>query len=291
MNEAAAKLARVRALKNGRGLQYLVDKASEIFGNPILMHDLDYKALAYTQNIETDDPLWNELVTTGYHGRKTIEMLKEEQLLDLAADSRAITFLVSDELKYKRIFGKIRTADDIIIAAADVLECFKPFDEGDPAAFEALCKKLSKEVGMDEHYQSYGRTFVEKLISQLIDGTIEDRLLYPFHIEILYQKLKQYLFLAVIDTRCCEGEYADRERCKNELWRLCPEFKYAVYSDHVVALISADEPEPDMKKSLRKLSRLLLQNNLSVGISGGFENLYELGKYYAEALDALKRGL
>lgn len=288
MNEAATKLARVKVLKNGRGLQELIDKASEIFGNPILMIDLDYKVVANLRSAVTDDPIWNELVTTGHLGQKTIEMLKEEQFIELAADSQVITFLISDKLKYDRIYGKINNQDDVTVGSLIMVGCFRPFDEGDPAAFEALCRKLSKEVSGDSFYQDYGRAYIEKLINLLIDGAIEDKLLYPAYIEILYHGMKRNLFLAAIDISRCDNEYADRAYCKTAFWRLRPDFKYATYSDYIVALISSDKPELDMDRDLRKLNKLLIQNNMSVGISGCFENLFELQRYYNEALDALK---
>lgn len=291
MDGSPNKLARVKALRNRKGIQYLINEASKIIGNPILMHDLDYKAIACTQNVVTDDPLWNELVETGRHGQKTIELLKEEQLIDIAADSKATVFLASERLKYRRIFSKVYNKDNITVAGVNIVECHKPFDEGDVAAFEAFCNKISKEVGRDEYYQTYGQMYQESLIAKLIDGVIEDRRLYPVHVESLYHGMKNNLFLAVVDVSQCSNAYANPEYCKNACKQTQPAFKYSVYSGYVLVIISADTTQLDVKKDLRNLNRLFEQNNMYVGISSCFENMYELQKYYNEALSVLKNGI
>lgn len=47
------KTEQVLALKKGKGIQYLFNQAYEIFGNPLSMHDMDDKTVAYTENTMT----------------------------------------------------------------------------------------------------------------------------------------------------------------------------------------------------------------------------------------------
>lgn len=58
------KSDQIEALRKGEGVQYLLDTASKIFNNPIVIFDTNYSLIAYTDVI-TDDPIWNELISTG----------------------------------------------------------------------------------------------------------------------------------------------------------------------------------------------------------------------------------
>jgi hypothetical protein len=63
-----------------------------------------------------------------------------------------------------------------------------------------------------------------------------------------------------------------------------------VYFSHVVILISADGISPS-ESTFGKLDRFFEQNHIDAGISGRFDNLFELRKYYEEAIRALEYDL
>lgn len=281
----------IRALEVGSGIQYLLNEAYKILGNPVSMHDMDDKLLAYTENIITDDPYWNESVAYGAVRNETLEHFRTEYFVYDIVNSNIVTSLVSDKFKYDRLFGKIFIKDNIRVANACMIACKKPFEDDDPVAFEEFCKILSTEFGKSEFYQQYGKSYRETLIRQLIDGSFEDKKYYSARVEDIYKGLKAYLFLAVADISQCDCEYAGLTFFIDLFIQAKPEFKYYIYSDYIVIIMSADNPELNVIRDLLKFHSLFEVNNIYAGISSHFENLFELHKYYIEAVSALKDGL
>ena len=68
-------------------------------------------------------------------------------------------------------------------------------------------------------------------------------------------------------------------------------FKFAVYSNRIVMIMSSKQNIFNKKQILRDFGGFLKQNDLTAGISGVFENLYDVRKYYEEALEALCSGV
>lgn len=288
MSDLINSINKVKALKNSKGIQYLLNAGSRILGNPIYIHDIDYRLIANTENIATDDYLWNELVTIGKHSEDSIDLFKNEYFIDAMANAKIITLLVSDKLKYDRIIGKVLSKNNVMAACAGIIACNKPFDEDDSIAFEILCKKLSKEISKSEFYSTYAEEHQEAVINKLIDGSIIDKKLYTRRVAEVYEGLKNYLYIAVADIGANKNKVT---YFKNMFKQAQPKFKYSVYGDNVIIIFSSDDITLNVKKELKKLNKIIEENGICVGISNCFENLFELRKYYIEAFRALNYGL
>jgi len=291
MDDEIGKLEQIMALKNGKGIQYLIDTASKILGNPISMHDMDYKFIACTENVVIDDPLWNELITSGVYSSESLKFFKNEDLIDAVANTQTITILTSNKLKYDRLFGKIFNEDNIAVANVSMLVCNMPLEDDYPVVWEAFCKILSREIGKSEFYQRYGQIYQNTIIRKLIDGSIEDKGLYSGHVANIYHGLKEYCYLIVLDIMQPDPDYTVRKYFLDLLkLRKCA-FKYTTYSKYIIIIMSSDNATLDLKDSFNSLRNLFEQNDVYMGISSRFENLFKLQKYYAEAVNALTYGL
>jgi len=285
------KRKQLEALKNVKGIQCILNKAYKILGNPILTHDDEYKLIAYTDNITTDDPIWVEIVTNGTVGPERLEFYKNEYFFDTVANAEKITFLLSDKLKYDRIFGKIYDKDYIQVGCACMVACNKPFDETDPELFEIVCDLITRELEEDEFYNQYGQSYLETLVSGLIDGDFKDKKLYTAHVEIVYKHLKTYIYLSVVDVNQCGAGPAQLAYYRDLFKNTEPAFKYSVYSNYILIIFSTENVVMNAEKDMNKLNQIFIENNMFVGISSSFENLFELHKYYQEATDALNYGI
>lgn len=288
MNSKTNKIQQVKSLRNGKGVQYLLNAVYAILGNPIYVYDIEYKLMGYTDNIITDDPLWNELITTGIHGEESIEFFKNECFIDAIANAKTVTYLISEKIKYDRMLGKIKPKNNITVAFAGIVACNKPFEDDTPMIFEVLCKKLSKEIGEKEFYQTYGKAHQERIICDLVCGCIRDKRLCTHFVAEIYAGLKNYLYIAIADIS--DPKLTQLEYFKNIFSLTQPAFKYAIYDGRIIIIISSDENTINAGRSLRKLEKLIKENNIHIGISGSFENLYESHKYYLEALNTLNSG-
>ena len=291
MSDRSSRKQQLLKIKNGKGVQYILDEAYRILGNPILIHDMDYKIIAFTENPVKDDPIWNELTTTGMIGLDRQLFYKEEGFFELCADAKKITFLPSDKLQYDRIFGKLFTENNIQVGCACIHAFCKPFESDMPELFEMLCDILDHEFGQSDFYSNYALSYMDALVGRLIEGGIEDKYLYTAHIESLYTGLKPNLYLAVADITQCDPAYGRLEYFREVFKRIRPAFKYVIYSNYIVIMMSFDDKTFHVHQELRQLCQSFEQHNIYAGISNRFENIFELPQRYDDAVNALNDGL
>lgn len=280
------KVTRIKAIKSGKGIQYILNEAYKILGNPALVFDMDFTLIASPNGAINDDPIWNEFMEYGRLGSETIDFCKNESFIDSVANSTChdgVSYLISDKLKYNRIFGQLYNKEHQPVADLCAVECEKNFKDDTPELIKALCDVLSKELSKSEYYNNYGQVYQESIIRELIEGNNE---LYSAHVANIDKDLKQNIFIAVADITQCNP--ARTKLVIRDLFRRTqPSFKYAIYAEYIVILIGTDYHTFRSKRDLRKLYELFEQENIYIGVSNRFENLYQLSERYAEACNAL----
>ena len=280
------KSTQINAIENGVGLQQLLDEAYNILGNPMLIFDMDYRLVAYT-DVKNDDLIWNEFIETGRLSPKTIEFSMTEGFIEVAANCEGHAYLlVSEKLKYNRIIGQLYNNKNEPVADLAVVACKKPFEDNDQFLIKKICDKISKEIGNDKYYLNYGQAYIENMIIRLIEDDFEDRGLYTDHIANIYRGFKKYVYVAIAGSQ--HGPTGSNLDYFKDLMRQArPDFKYTLYHNHIVILFSSSYKKFKAERELQKIDNLFEQNDMFVGISTSFENLFELPKYYAEAITAL----
>ena len=289
------KLERIKALEKGKGVQYLLDAAQKIFNNPIAMFDTNYNLKLYA-DVVSDDPLWNELISTGTFSMETQMFFAKECFTEDVANADKLVILKSGKLKYDRMLGYIFNGENIRVALIVMVGHNSPFGEEDTAAFEELTDKITGEIHDDEYYTVYGRAYRESIITRLLDRVITDPLIYTPHVQIFYEDFEDYLYVAVVDITQNNSKSGDnhQERLvyfKNLLESRYRAFKYTIYSGYIVMIMSSKHKDYYEEQFFDHEDNPFRQNNLFVGISSSFENPYELREYYDKAVAALKNGI
>ena len=285
-----SKLAQIKALENGKGIQYLLDSAHTIFRNPIAMFDTNYNLKAYA-DAASDDPLWNELISTGTFSMKTQEFFAKECFTENVANANKLVILKSSKLKHDRILGYILNSENIKIGMIVMVGLDTLLEPEDTAAFEALADKITNEIHDDEYFIAYGRTYNETIIINLLDRIIKDPVIYTPHVQIFLDGFEDYLYAGVVDIMQNNSRQNDLAYYKDLLEGKYRSFKYALYSSYIVMIMSSKHKDFYVEQFFDKDNNPFKENNLFVGISSSFENPYELREYYDKAVDALKKGI
>ena len=293
-----SKLKQIKTLENGKGFQYLIDTAKEIFHNPILIYDTNYNLLAHTSG-DIDDPVWKEMISTGTYSLITKKFFAQEYITENLANADKSVILKSTQtkyygmqLKYNRIAGHVFNSENIKVAVVVMYEHDTPFDEENQAAFELFTEKITNEIKDDEHFTAYGRAFHADMISKLLDGAITDLLIYTPQIQVLYDGFDDYLYAAVVDVTQSDAQQNNKlEFFKKLLENKHPTRKYAIYSDYIVMIMSSAYKDFREELFFDKRHDFFTLNNLFIGVSGSFENIYQLRKHYDVAVAALEKGI
>ena len=293
MDGLNTKIEQLYGIEKGKGVQYILDRTREIMGNPALIFDMEYRLIASPTDAENDDPIWCEFLRYGKLSIKTIEFFKNESFIDSVANCTqfdGVTYLFSSNLKYNRIFGQVYNKAGMPVADLVMVECEGDFEEDTPELIRAVCNIITEEIGMDEHYQSYGQSYQDSIIELLINGDIDDRGIYSGHVSNIDKGMKNNIFLAVAKVPQSNPSYTYLAFYRDMLKREEPSYKYSIYSGYIIILISSNSPTLKVRKDLRNLLRPLERRRIRVGISAGFENLFDMRRHYLEALCALNSG-
>jgi len=290
LNEQA-ELMRTLSGSIVKSIQDIFEKAYKEIGNPIALFDTSYNLLANTVNRVNDDVLWNELTKKGTFSHETVNFFNTEHFIDEVAKTELISILKSDKLKYDRASAKIYNKDGIHIANILVLACYKSIEDKDLKRIEEFCKCLSNELQHSEYNQKIGKVFEESFIKDLIEGKVSKKNQTIKKLEDLYVSQKSNLYVAVIDITNYENTLTHLAYFRDLLGKIQSEFKYYIYLNNIVAIISTNNQILNIRDDLKKLKEFFAKNNIQMGISSDFQNLFELRKYYKQALNALNYGL
>ena len=286
-------LEQVKGLENGKGIQYLVDSAYEIFDSPLYVIDAFYNVIAFS-GVLSDEPFWNELIKTGTFGATAMELMANENVIRDVSYSDRIVRLKSTEWKSGLITGHIFNRDNIWVGETTMSERI-PFDMEKMAAFEMLLGKISSEIHDYEYFTKQPIIFFENTINKLLDKTVENTLVNNPQAQIIHYGLENYLYVAVVRAaRNNILENVHRSRLayfQSMLKTRYKSFRYAAYMDHIVMLMSSKSGNFYENPLLGDDYDLFELNNLYAGISGSFENIYELRNYYDQAVAALDDGI
>jgi AcrR family transcriptional regulator len=278
----------VDALKNGNGVQSLLNGAYRIFENPILFHDTFYKLRAYT-DVPCDDIIWQEFITTDTVSAETHKFFVQEKITEQISKMDMASLLTSGKLKYNRLVANIYNAENINVGFIAMVESNHPFGEDDKDAFERLAAKISQEVKCDAAYTAHGRAFHEYVIKKLLNGEIDDPELYVAHMQILFDGFGGIVNMAIIDiSRSTARDTVGLAHLRNSLELRFKTAKFAYYDGYIVMIISANHLSIQCPAFMDSFTPFIEKHNLFVGVSADFENLFELRTYYDQVLETLR---
>ena len=280
------KLEQIKAMKKNRSIQEMLDDAQDILLNPIAMFDMYYSLIAYTE-IVTDDPIWNELISTGTFSMETQKFFADAYFTLNVSSADRITALKSDQLKYDRVLAYAFNRHHIKVANLVMVACSTPFTADDYIAFNAFAEKITARIRNDDHYTKYGIEYHNDLIGKILDGYIKDTRVYAAHIQILYDGFDGFLYLAVARAGHGAAQHDKLVRTRALLMERYKSFKFAIYSDYIVMIISSKLDSFGIRRIFGKYDDFFERNDIYVGVSSSFESMYDMRKYYDEAVSAL----
>ena len=120
----------VNALFSGNGLQYLVDTAAQIFGNPIYVVDLQHKYLAISAGLIPDNAFFTAESQSGYISEKGIASIRANRLDEKVRKSGTAYYYVNELVQKGMLVDAVRI-QGIEVGHIMMLESERPFRDFD----------------------------------------------------------------------------------------------------------------------------------------------------------------
>lgn len=274
-----------------QGLQYIIDVAYEVLGNPMFVSDLGYNILAFNKNADVGDPSWPTASREEeFEAYERIKKLNDSGVFERLYGSSEPCIENFDYSPTRWMANKIAIKEKNIGHIA-VVELHQPFADMDLVLLPFLCEivasELQKETISSGHFSNEFEHF-------LID-VLDEKITKPETINKQGQKLKlnkkKYLVLVTI----CFGKNAKNgmslSYLKGIVNRLLRTEKTILYKNKITVFLANDKKIVFSDIIETRFSDFLKTNEMKVGISQHFSDLTQLGKYYLQSVKAVELGV
>ena len=277
----------VSLIKNNN-VQELLNLSEKAIGNPIVLVDLGFKLLAHTENIQTDDEVYNELVSHGYHTKQNIDRLTQDRVVD--SIKKASTIDVEFPLPFVTRYQTMTKTFHI---------------GGVPYAYlRMICSSCPPSRSLEERFSLLAESVEYYLHNHYASGNVSKNVYEYVLVELIEKQLTDEA--SVEDRASCVGLPMDAEYqlakiifedesnvsvnyMLEQLLVILPESRPFIYKDHIVMLMSS---EGAGKKDGRiKLLRDFLDHyHAYCGLSVVFRSLMGVADAYLQTTAAIELG-
>ncbi|MGH4120768.1 PucR family transcriptional regulator [Clostridium sp.] len=283
------KISLLEAFLSGEGICKIINIASELIGNPLIVIDLSFKILASSPVENITDLLWMDNVKKGYCSYEFIAELTKLETLKKGRKTKGPYVVTCPISPIKKLVFKIQV-NDKTIGNILLLECKKQIDADDYNYLILISEIISKELGKKQFYKNTKNVLSEEILYDLLENNIENRTLIKQRLKNCTLVFSNHIFVLVIDLSNFELKQSVYSRHLNPtLLNLFPMSNSIYYNGAIVIIDDSDEfVEKDDKT--QKVKNFLIKNNLKMGISSEFSSIEDCSIYYHQAIRSLEIG-
>lgn len=270
----------LEALLANRGLQEIVDTASDLLGNPCYVGDSRFKVLAITKVDAAVDPVWAEVQTHGYATLDHMRELEEAGVDQLVRVGRGVQRVTFPSSRYPWL--NIAIGDDLQhLAYFGILESSGPLDEDELVLFSYAARIVACELRNARYESDSLRSAREHFLFEAVTETVVTP--EQFHDLMARARIKDegpYLVFVVRDPRE-KPQIPDAVRYQLE------NVSHAGFSvpiqDDVVLMLSGRHARAFAGERRERFAKALVESGLVCGLSPSFDNVHQIARRCREA--------
>ena len=270
----------LEALLANRGLQEIVDTASDLLGNPCYVGDSRFKVLAITKVEATVDPVWAEVQTHGYATLEHMRELEEAGIDQLVRVGRGVQRVTFPSSHYPWI--NIAVGDDLQhLAYFGMLESNGALDEDALALFSYAARIVACELRNARYENDTLRSAREHFLFEAVTEAISSP--EQFHDLMARARIKEenpYVVLVVRDPR---DEPAIPDAVRYQLENVSHAGFSIPIQDDVVLMLSGRRARAFTGKRYERFETALRDSGLVCGMSPLFDDFHQIARRYREA--------
>lgn len=277
------------AFFSDQGLQYLVDVAYEVFGNPVFVINSSYKYLAVSSAFTPNSTVMEEENHTGYIQEAGIRVIREANLDEKVRSSDSPYYFNNALHDTGMLIAPIKI-HNIEVGKVMLYESLKPFSDIDSMLLSRLARFVSMELQKDSFFSLNRDVMFSYFLADLLDNpdlnypSVRDRL------HTMGFDLKEDLYVMTIASTSYRDTNAKLEVIVRELNNILVGSLYAIYENTLVLLFSRTRETGLSAYELNALNTYLRSNNLCAGMSNFFTDLKTARRFYLQAKKAADIG-
>ncbi|MDR1319920.1 MAG: helix-turn-helix domain-containing protein [Gracilibacteraceae bacterium] len=292
-----ADLAKFLAVSKENYLTEMVNEAARIVGNPIIVMDISYNILAYSENVPGNDLWWTEFSKTKHFSHDFIsDALRLEQTLQTGDNEPFLVTTCAGSAVPKlssRMVANHRHIGSIVMRASNTPIENRHFQQ------LAVISKVTANTIESIYGFKYMGTIQEKLLADILDAKDKEQLYSACqNMENICKKDIPAKMRASV-VRCREngsGNAVDIRRdlvsyLRFGLKSLFSSSCVACHHDHLVMLNAIEADRISLPpQQLRVLADYAENEKVRIGVSNTFTALHHLPNAYRQGTAALAHG-
>lgn len=277
------------AFFSDQGLQYLVDTAYEVLGNPIFVIDSTFKYLAISSAFSPNNTVMEEENSAGYIQEAGIRTIREANLDEKVRNSDTPYYFQNALVNTGMLIAPIKI-HGIEVGKVMLYESQKPISDIDSMLLTRLTRFISMELQKNSFFNQNKDVMFSYFLADLLDNpelnypNVRDRL------RTLGFDLKEDLYIMTISSLSYRDTNSKLEVIVRELNNILVGSLYAIYENTLVLLFSRSRESGLSGYELNTLENYLKANHLSAGMSNFFTNLRTTRRFYLQAKKAAEIG-
>lgn len=270
----------------GKGLFNIVKVASEILNNPVIVMDLSYKILAYSNIEDITDDIWIDNIKNGYCSYDFIMEVKKIKSVQDGRKSDEPYEVICKKSPILKLVSKIKI-NDKYVGNVILLECKRPIIKRDKEILTLTSEIVAEEMKKNVFYRNTKNVVYEDFIYDLLEDNLSGRDIVNERMKSANIKLGKKLSALVFDI----SKYNPSDRCcgylRDTFNSLFPSKSSVYYNDNIV-IINDNDISKFSEEFIQRVKKFLISNNIYLGISREFSDIMECRKYYLQAIKAVE---
>lgn len=280
------------ALIQFNDINKIFELSESIIGNPIVLVDLSFKLMACTRNIETDDKVYNDLVSRGFHSSETVERFTESQTVTRLKNSKHVVINFPHDITPYQTVTKTFEIDGIPCAYMRMICSGREPTRSMLELFDLLSESV--EFYLRNHFSKddvnrymYEYVLIDLIESENIDAAaMEERIKY---IGLEYESDYRLMYLAFEQVENTSLTYV-----LDQLIALFPSSHPFIYGNCIIMLMNFrskfNSLEEIRQSQFKRMEEFLTQHRAYAGLSNSFSTLHMVRNAYTQALNAIGIG-
>lgn len=274
-------------LIKGGGLKEIIEIASKLLNNPIILTNAAYKVLAINDaGCEVNDAIFQAALKYGYCSSASIYAFENEGITKRVLDSdKAVLFNTGFSKKIPRIVEKI-IIDNKVVAYLGVLQVNSSFLEDDYNTIELLIEVIKNEFKRDSSLLDNTNIIYESLILELLNKQIVNPFILKERLNSSKWDTKKYYRCTLINIKKDNSQLCNVNYILNKITSYL-NLKAILFDQYIIIINNYDNTDEwfFQKKFIEEESNVLL---LKVITSSEFKDLLKLNDYYTKTKEVLK---
>lgn len=279
---------------SNNGLQYLIKEASRALGNPIVVVDSAYHYVARHMEGKLDPTnSIDKVLEQEFRYESILEdgvaFIEHARITERCAQS-ARPIVVYNEVLGANTMVTPSVVHGVTIAHTMMVERDHPFGEVDMECMARLGRFVAQEMQKTNLYVASRGQMDSYFLVSLLNDEQPSHAVTTRRLSVLDFRPLPEFYVAVFDPNHADVSPHDLDSIAMQLTGCLQNSIYATYEKTLVVLFSR-EKEAGLGTYTEELLRKVADvNDLSIGVSNGFEDLTHIQSHYEQARAAIRAG-